>query len=248
MADEKKEEKKEIKYKFILGQKLGMTQIFDKEGHCIPVTAVEAGPCYVVQIKSAEKDGYSAVKIGFGQKRNEKNLNKAHKGQFTKHDIKILDVVKEIRVDDASSFSRGQEIKADVFSTGDYVDVTGVSKAKGFAGTMKRHGFAGQPNSHGHTEYRRAPGSIGASSFPGRVFKGTRMAGRMGGETVTQQKLMIAGVHTESNLLLIRGAVPGHARGTLIIKRTIKKVPKPVESGRQESLDNAGKKGKRKGK
>lgn len=210
--------------KFLIGQKLGMTQVYDEMGRCLPVTLVQAGPCYVVQVKSVEKDGYSAVKLGFGTCRKEKNLSKAYKGQFTKNNIKVLDCVAEFRVDSVEGFSVGQEIKADVFKTGDYVDITGTSKGKGFAGTIKRHGFHGAPSSHGHHEYRRAPGSIGGSSFPGRVFKGMRMAGRMGGENVMVQKLKIVNVEPEQNIVFIKGGIPGNSRGTVYIRSTVKKV------------------------
>ncbi|MFH1379184.1 MAG: 50S ribosomal protein L3 [bacterium] len=220
--------------KFLIGRKMGMTQIFDDSGQCLPVTIVQAGPCYVVQVKTIETDGYNAVKLGFGEWRKEKNQTKAFKGQFTKNNIKVLSCVKEFRVDNVNDFKVGQEIKADVFNKTDYVDVTGVSKGKGFQGVVKRWGFAGAPSSHGHTEYRRAPGSIGASSFPSRVLKGIKMPGRMGGGNITQQKVEVAYVNPEENLVLIKGSVPGNVLGKLYISTTVKSKKKFVEKKHPE--------------
>jgi large subunit ribosomal protein L3 len=195
--------------KFLLGKKLGMSQMFDEEGKIIPVTVVEAGPCFVAQIKTKEKDGYEAVQLGFG---NSKNINKPKKGQIKKTGKDNLKYLKEFRTTD--KFEEGQEIKADVFQVGNVVRVSGISKGKGFAGVVKRHGFRGAPASHGTKHNLRKPGSIGAT-FPERVIKGKRMAGRMGSDRVSVKNLKIAMVDVENNLIAIKGALPGK-NGSLV--------------------------------
>jgi large subunit ribosomal protein L3 len=202
----------------ILGEKLGMTQIFDDQARAIPVTVIKAGPCHVVQIKNIDTDGYSAIQIAFGEIRP-KLVNEPTKGHFAKAGVEPTRHLVEIRVDEPNQYKLGQEIKiADVLSQGGLADVTGVSKGKGFQGVMKRHGFSGLGAAHGAHKKHRAPGSIGACSTPARVFKGKKMAGRMGNDQVTTLNLQIVGIDTERDLLLLRGAVPG-ANGSLILVR-----------------------------
>ncbi len=204
--------------KGILGKKVGMTQIFDDIGEVIPVTIIEAGPCYVTQIKTKEKDGYQAIQLGFGEA---KRLNKPERGHLPKG-VPDLRYLREFRIDDVSVYELGQKIDAGTFSVGELVDVTGTSKGKGFAGVMKRHGFRGGPATHGQSDRARAPGSIGATSTPGRVWKGLRMAGHMGTQRTTVQGLEVALVDPERNLLAIKGAVPGSRGGLVIIKSAVK--------------------------
>ena len=197
----------------IIGKKLGMTQMFRDSGEAEAVTVVEAGPCSVIQIKTAAKEGYNAVQLGFGEAKRLKSPQRGHLrglGQF-KH-------LKEFRVDDIGDI----EVKVDVslFQEGDLVDVTGVSRGKGFAGVVKRHGFAGGPKTHGQSDRHRHPGSIGATTSPGRVLKGTRMAGHMGNRRVTVRKLEVLKADPERNLLLIKGAVPGGKNGLLLITKS----------------------------
>lgn len=208
--------------KGILGKKLGMTQVFDEQGRVIPVTVVEAGPCLVIRKKTVETDGYTAVQLGFGDVK-EKNLTKPVKGQFAKAGVQPVRYIREFRVDDHSNFEVGQAVKADIFEAGELVDVTGTSKGKGFAGVIKRHGFARGAMSHG-SKYHRGVGSLGAmvSGGGGRVFKGRKLPGRMGGQRVTIQGLKVVRVDAERNLLLIKGAIPG-AKGALVsIKDSVK--------------------------
>lgn len=205
--------------KAILGTKVGMTQIFDEAGRAIPVTVIEAGPCTVVQKKTAENDGYNAIQLGFGIA-GEKELNKPDKGQFEKAKVKPMRHLKEFRVADAASYEQGQEIKADLFSIGDYVDVVGISKGKGFAGGIKRHGMHRGPMKHG-SKYHRRPGSLGAKG-PARVFLGRKMPGRLGGTKVTVQKLLVVKVDPERNLILVKGAVPGPKKSLVTIKSSVK--------------------------
>jgi len=205
--------------KAILGTKLGMTQIFDEKGQAIPVTVVEAGPCIVVQKKTAETDGYNAIQVGFGEVK-EQDLNKPQKGHFAKAQVKPLRYLKEFRVEDANAYQLGQEIKVDVFAAGDLVDVVGTSKGKGFAGGIKRHNFHRGPMGHG-SKYHRRPGSAGAKG-PARIFKGRKMPGRLGGETVTIQRLTIVKVDPERNLLLVKGAIPGPRKSLVTIKSSVK--------------------------
>ena len=197
----------------ILGTKLGMTQIFDEAGVAIPVTVVQAGPCTVTQVKTKQTDGYSAIQVGFSEVK-EKALNKPLLGHLAKSEAPALKHLREYRIDNAAEYSLGQQIKADIFSAGQIVDVAGNSIGRGFAGYQKRHNFGRGPMSHGSKNHRE-PGSIGAGTTPGRVFPGMKGAGRMGGKRVTVRKLTIVRVDAERNLLLIKGGIPGKP-GTLI--------------------------------
>lgn len=198
----------------ILGKKLGMTQIFAEGGKIVPVTVIEAGPCCVVQVKTLEKDGYEAVKVGFNEIKKEKKVNKALSGVFKKTGVKPYRLLKEFAMGDLKV---GDVVTVEKFNKGDNVAVTGVSKGKGFQGVIKRHKFAGGPASHGSTFYR-APGSIGASSYPSRVWKNQKMPGHMGSERVTAKNLTVVDVKPDQNILMIRGAVPG-ASGTYVMIR-----------------------------
>jgi large subunit ribosomal protein L3 len=195
-----------------------MTQIFDEQGLARPVTVIEAGPCVVTQVRTAEKDGYEAVQLGFGIA---KKLNKPEKGHVKEsgHMVKTL---REVKADDYSNIEVGQVFNADTFAEGEVIDVTGTSKGRGFQGGMKRHGFHGGPATHGQSDRHRAPGSIGSSATPGRVIKGQKMAGHMGNERVTVQNLKVLRVDTDRNLLLVEGSVPGPNKGTLLIRRAVK--------------------------
>lgn len=206
--------------KAILGKKLGMTQVFTEDGVVIPVTVIEAGPVTVVQKKTVENDGYDSVQVGFVDAR-EKALNKPEKGHFTKANVAFKRHLKEFRFDDCAAFNVGDEIKADVFSQGDKIDVTGISKGKGFAGTIKRWGTHRGPMSHG-SGYHRGVGSMGACSTPSRVMKNKKLAGHLGVEQVTVQNLDVVRVDAEKNLLLVKGAVPGPKGGLLTIKEAVK--------------------------
>ncbi len=197
-----------------------MTQVFSEDGKVIPVTLVEAGPCLVTQIKTVEKEGYDALQLGFGEVK-EKRLNRPRRGHFQSKDLEPRRHLAEVRVDDPSSYRLGQEIKVDIFSKGDRVDITGRSRGKGYAGVIKRHNFGGGPGSHG-AHFHRAPGAIGACATPSRVFKGSRMPGRMGGERVTALNLEVVDVKPERNLLLVKGSVPGPDGGILIIRESVK--------------------------
>lgn len=205
----------------ILAKKIGMTQIFE-DGKFIPVTVVEAGPNYVLQKKTVENDGYTALQLGFDEKK-EKNTTKPIMGIFKKAGVNPQRFVKELRVDSVEGFELGQEIKADVLAEVEYVDITGTSKGKGTAGVMKRHNFAGNRASHGVSRNHRLGGSIGMSSWPGKVLKGKRMAGQYGNATVTVQNLKVVKVDVENNLLLIKGAVPGSKNSYIVVKPAIKK-------------------------
>lgn len=207
--------------KFIVGKKIGMTQIFNENGLAIPVTVVEAGPCPVVQKKTLENDGYKAIKIGF-QEIKEKKLNKPERGLFSKIKIEPRKYLKEFRIDDLDKYEVGQEIKvSDMFNAGDKIDVSGISKGKGFQGTIKRYHQSGGPETHGSMYHRRV-GSMGSNTSPARVFKGKRLPGHMGVDKITIQNLVVAKVDAERNLLLVKGAVPGPKGGLLIIKATVK--------------------------
>ena len=208
--------------KGILGTKLGMTQIFD-DTRAIPVTIIKAGPCFVAQVKTEERDGYSAVQLAFGEIAPNR-VSKPAQGHFDKHGAQPGRHLVEIRTDDAASYEPGQEIRADVFAPGDRADVVAVSKGKGFAGVMKRHGFGGLSSSHGTERKHRSPGAIGACATPSRVFKGMRMAGQMGNERVTILNLEVVQADPERNLLLLRGAVPG-PDGGLVMVRSATKAP-----------------------
>ena len=199
----------------ILGKKLGMTQIFAEGGKMVPVTVIEAGPCCVVQVKTFEKDGYEAVKVGFNEIKKEKKVNKALSGAFKKAGVKPYRLLKEFAMGDLKV---GDLVTVENFNKGDNVSVTGVSKGKGFQGVIKRHKFAGGPASHGSTFYR-APGSIGASSYPSRVWKNQKMRGHMGSERVTAKNLTVAHIKPDQNILMIRGAVPGASGSYVMIRK-----------------------------
>jgi large subunit ribosomal protein L3 len=206
----------------ILGEKLGMTQIFDDQSRAIPVTVIKAGPCQVVQVKRPETDGYSAIQLAFGEVKPSR-VSEPVKGHFEKAGVAPTRHLVEIRVEDPDSYQVGQEIGlADVLAKGVRADVTGVSKGKGFSGVMKRHNFAGQGASHGNHKKHRAPGSIGACATPARVFKGTRMAGRMGGEKTTTLNLRVAEIDPERHLLMLMGAVPGPNGSLVLVREAVK--------------------------
>lgn len=207
--------------KGVLGEKLGMTQVFDDEGRIVPVTVVQAGPCVVTQLKSQETDGYTAVQIGFGQI-DPRKVNKPSTGHFEKAGVTPRRYLVELRADDTTEFELGQEITASVFEAGQKIDVTGTSKGKGTAGVMKRHGFKGLGASHGTQRKHRSPGSIGGCATPGRVFKGLRMAGRHGNARTTVQNLTVHAIDAEKNLLLIKGAVPGPNGGVVLVRDAVK--------------------------
>ena len=205
--------------KGILGKKLGMTQIFTEEGIVVPVTVVEAGPNVVTQVKTVEKDGYNAIQVGF-EDAKEKSLNKPQKGHLAAATV-LKKHLKEFRVDAVEEFTVGQEIKADLFAAGEKIDVTGTSKGKGFQGPIKRHGQSRGPESHG-SRYHRRPGSMGACSFPGRVFKNKKLAGHMGSVKVTVQNLEVVRVDADKNLILVKGAIPGPKGSMVTIKEAVK--------------------------
>lgn len=206
--------------KAILGRKIGMTQVFQENGSLVPVTVIEAGPCVVTQIKTREKEGYNALQIGFSDIR-EKLLNKPLKGHFDRAKVPYKRYLREIRVSNVEDYKVGSEIKADIFSAGDKVDVTGYSKGKGFAGSIKRFNYGRGPESHG-SKYHRGPGSLGSTTSPGRVLKGKGLPGRKGMDRVTVQNLEVIKVDPEHNLVLVKGSVPG-AKGSLVmIKKSVK--------------------------
>ena len=211
----------ERKVKGLLGTKLGMTQLWDDENRIVPVTVIQAGPCVVTQVRTPETDGYSAVQLGFGAVKAKK-VTKPEAGHFAKAGVTPRRHLVELRTSDASEYTLGQEISADVFADADIVDVTGTSKGKGTAGVMKRHGFGGLRATHGVHRKHRSPGSIGGCSTPGKVLKGMRMAGRMGAERVTVQNLKVHSVDAERGLILVRGAVPG-PKGSLVVVRSAAK-------------------------
>lgn len=211
----------ERKAKGILGTKLGMTQLWDADNKIVPVTVIQAGPCVVTQVRTPEKDGYNAVQLGFGAIKA-KQVTKPYAGLFAAADVTPRKNLVELRTTDASEYTLGQEITAETFAADEVVDVTGVTKGKGTAGVMKRHGFRGLSAGHGVHRKHRAPGSIGGCSTPGRVFKGLRMAGRMGVAKKTVQNLSIHAVDAERGLLLVRGAIPG-PKGSLVVVRSAAK-------------------------
>jgi large subunit ribosomal protein L3 len=204
--------------KGLLGTKLGMTQVWDSENKVVPVTVIQAGPCVVTQVRTPDVDGYAAVQLGFGAVKAKK-VTKPAAGHFERAGVTPRKHLVELRTADASTYTLGQELLADVFAAADIIDVTGVTKGKGTAGVMKRHGFSGLRASHGVHRKHRSPGSIGACATPGHVFKGTRMAGRMGVEKVTVENLLVHAVDTERGLILVKGSVPG-PKGTLVVLRT----------------------------
>ena len=208
--------------KAILATKVGMTQMFNEDGTVIPVTVLQAGPCVVTQVKTQENDGYSAVQVGFGDKR-EKLVNKPMKGQFDKAGVSYKRFLKEFKFEDAESYELGQEIKADIFAAGDKIDATAISKGKGFQGAIKRHNQSRGPMAHG-SKYHRHAGSNGACSDPSKVFKGKKMPGHMGHKRITIQNLEVVRVDAENNLLLVKGSVPGPKKSLVTIKETVKTI------------------------
>ena len=206
--------------KAILATKVGMTQIFNEDGTLVPVTVLQAGPCVVTQVKAVENDGYSAVQVGFGEKR-EKLVNKPMKGMFDKAGVSYKRFVREFKLENAEEYSVKDEIKADIFTAGDKVDASAIAKGKGFQGAIKRHGQSRGPMAHG-SKYHRHAGSNGSCSTPSRVFKGKKMPGHMGGKKVTTQNLEVVRVDAEKNLLLVKGAVPGPKKSLVTIKESVK--------------------------
>jgi large subunit ribosomal protein L3 len=206
--------------KTLIGKKVGMTQIFDEKGLVVPVTVIEAGPCVVAQVKTVETDGYNAIQLGFGAVKENK-VNKPEKGHFAKAKLTPTKHLREFRVDDVSSVKVGDEIKADAFAAGDSVDIQGITKGKGFQGVIKRHGQSRGPMGHG-SMYHRRPGSMGPTSTPGRVFKGKKLPGHMGVDTVTIQNLQVVAVDLDKNALLVKGSVPGNKGSILKIKLSVK--------------------------
>lgn len=202
-----------------MGRKLGMTRVFDEDGLSVPVTVVEAGPCWVVQRKTVDKDGYEAVQLGFGEKK--KGVNKPEAGHFKKHGVQPARFVRESRVESDAEMKAGDILTVSEFKEGDRVDVTGTSKGKGFQGVVKRYGYRGGRSTRG-SMFHRAPGSIGASADPSRVWKNTGMPGRMGGERVTRRNLLVVRVDSEHNILLVRGDVPGPRGGNVIVRKSLR--------------------------
>jgi large subunit ribosomal protein L3 len=203
--------------KGMIGKKVGMTQVFDENGNAVPVTVLEAGPCFVTQLRNGERDGYVAVQLGFGETKPQR-LTKGQLGHLGRNNLPALKYLREFRVRNGEDdgLAEGQEIKVDVFTKGERVDVIGVSKGRGFAGAIKRHGFHRQPKTHGQSDRERAPGSVGSTTTPGRTYPGQRMAGRMGNDRVTSENLLVVVVDAERNLLAVRGSVPG-AKGTIVM-------------------------------
>ena len=200
---------------------MGMTQVFSEDGVVIPVTAIEMGPCVVIQKKTREIDGYDAVQLGFGQKK-QKNITKPIQGHLKKAGSGVFQVLREFRMMSPEDYEEGQELKADIFEVGDYVDVVGISKGRGFAGVIKRYGFKGGKATHG-SMFHRAPGSMGASAYPSKVFKGKKLPGHMGNKRETVQNLVVVGVKPDKNLILVKGSVPGSRNGIVLVKSSIKK-------------------------
>ena len=207
--------------KAIIGKKVGMTQIFDDNGKVIPVTVIEAGPCVVVQKKTGEKDGYEAIQLGF-QDVKETKISKPELGHLKKAEVAAKKYLKEFRLDDVSAMNVGDELKADVFAPGEKVDITGISKGKGFAGVIKRHGAGRTPTSHGGGPVHRHAGSMGSGTDPSRIFKGKMGAGQMGAEQVTVQNLDVVKVDPQLNMIAVRGAIPGPKGGVVYLKNTVK--------------------------
>jgi large subunit ribosomal protein L3 len=207
--------------KGVLGTKLGMTQVFDDDGRMVPVTVVAAGPCVVTAVRTPDADGYAAVQLGYGEV-DPRRVNKPEAGHFARAGVTPRRYLVELRTDDASDYTLGQEVTAETFEAGELIDVTARSKGKGFAGVMKRHGFRGLGASHGTQRKHRAPGSIGGCATPGRVFKGLRMAGRMGGVRTTAPNLTLHAVDADRGLLLIKGAVPGPSGGLVLVRSAVK--------------------------
>jgi large subunit ribosomal protein L3 len=209
--------------KGILGKKVGMTQVFDESGEVVPVTVIEAGPCFVTQKKTVKQDGYTAIQLGFEEVKP-KRLTQPQRGHLRRNNLPPLRYLREIRMSEGEieEFEEGQKIGIGIFEAGEMVDVVGLSKGRGFTGVMKRHGFGGGPKTRGQSDRQRAPGSIGQTSTPGRVFKGKRMAGRMGNQRVSAQNLLVVLVDPQRNLLAVKGSVPGARNGLLLIKEARK--------------------------
>lgn len=208
--------------KGIIGKKVGMTQVFDEQGNVVPVTVIEAGPCFVTQVRNDDRDGYTAVQLGF-EETKPKRLTQGQLGHLRRNNLPALRYLREFRLPNGElDVEEGQEIKVDVFETGERVDVVGTSKGRGFAGTVKRHNFNRQPKTHGQSDRERAPGSIGMCASPGRTLKGQRMGGRMGNERVTMQNLEVVVVDPERNLLAVRGSVPGARGGIVMVKPAVR--------------------------
>jgi large subunit ribosomal protein L3 len=206
----------------LIGKKIGMTQFYNADGNVVPVTLIQTGPCVVVQKKERARDGYNALQVGFGRRKNQR-VNKPEQGHMAKAGKGAFEVLKEFRLDDVSQYQVGQEIKAsDLFKTGDRVDVSGTSKGHGFTGVIKRWSFGGFPGSHGTHEYFRHGGSIGNRSFPGRVRKGKKMAGHWGNEQISVQNLEVVDIRPEADLILIKGAVPGARQGIVVVRQAMK--------------------------
>ena len=226
----------------LIGKKIGMTQVFTDTGDAVPATVMEAGPCTVIQRKTRDKDGYEAIQLGFEEKK--KKLKKPILGHFKKWDAEPKKIMREFRLENPDEYKSGQQLMVDMFSPGDFVDVTGISKGKGFTGVMKRWGFSGGPGSHGSHKWNRRPGSIGASASPSRVLKGTKMAGHTGSDRVTIQSLKLLEVDKEKNLLIAEGAVPGANGGYLIIRKAKKKISRPAASAATPGVKDSSEKDK----
>jgi large subunit ribosomal protein L3 len=222
----------------ILGKKVGITRIFDEKGKSLPVTIIEAGPCTIIQKKTRDSQGYEAIQMGFGRK---KKVSKPLAGHFARAKAEPGRFLKEFRVEKVEAYEVGSQVKVDIFKPGDYLDVVGISKGRGFAGVMKRWGFSGGPASHGAHGWHRRPGSIGQATYPGRVFKGKKMPGRMGTERVTIQNLEVVKVESQENLLLVKGSVPGAKGGLLLLKKAIKKKGASPPSPQESEKEKAGK-------
>jgi len=205
--------------KGLIGKKVGMTQLFDDSGKAVPVTVIKAGPCYVTQVRTVDNDGYQAVQLGYEETKTQR-LTGGELGHLKKNDLPPLRYLKEFRTNE--EIEEGQMLTVEVFKEGELVDVVGKSKGRGFAGVVKRYGFSGGPKTHGQSDRLRAPGSIGAGSTPGRVFKGKRMPGRMGNDTVTSQNLLVSRIDPENNIIAVRGSVPGPRNGLVVIKEARK--------------------------
>lgn len=208
--------------KGIIGKKIGMTQVFDEQGNVTPVTVIQAGPCYVTQIRQQDRDGYVAIQIGYEETKPHR-LTQGQLGHLRRNNLPALKYLREFRIKTGEiDIEEGQEIKVDVFEKGEFVDVLGTSKGRGFAGGIKRHGFKRQPKTHGQSDRERAPGSVGQRTFPGKTFKGQRMAGHYGSDRVTIQNLEVVVIDTDRNLIAVKGSIPGSKNGLVIVKPTVK--------------------------
>jgi large subunit ribosomal protein L3 len=207
--------------KALLGRKLGMTQVFEEGGIATGVTVIEAGPCLVTQVKTPAKDGYSGIQLGWGEA-EERQLTQGERGHLRKKKLPLLRELQEVPVDSVEGIKVGARVDVSMFAAGEIIDVIGTSKGKGFAGVMKRHNFHGGKRTHGQSDRSRAPGSIGPGSTPGRVYKGLRMAGRMGNDRVTVQNLRIVSIDAERNLIMVQGAIPGRTNGPVMVRKAVK--------------------------